>query len=314
MKNVFLYLKQRKRGSFFLITLGLLVFNFNTITNKLYFYWMGGFDNQSSELARLINSVIGVPYHQKPQYRNDSSNIIKLSKEEWFTIPDPLININRDIEAGNKSKLWIPPELRDASGESFIDYTHPVNSNDIGAVANPLNLVESMPSIKEARHAISLSLSSTSYYIGCTKPIYRQLCRHFLTCKSLNIAVREDFLQKPELLQNIIKIAERPCNYIRTIDEIKPGDEITYSTYYTDMGGIFRSLKYDKRDVELGIKWAREALDCDNKNRFTFPSIYHPSISHRQFVLITINKDGIISNKNKDKKSLNIIIERKDID
>jgi hypothetical protein len=313
MKRVLFYFKKKKWLSFFLLSVLLLTLGFKTITDKIYVYLDDGYDRQSAELVEMVNSVLGIPYCQQPQYRNDSPDIVRLSKEEWFTIPDPLVNTNRDlVTEGKTSMLWIPPELRDASGEEFIDYTHPVNSNDIGAVANPLNLVESMPSIEEARHAESLELSPILYHVRFSQPIYRQLCGYFLTCKSLNISVREDFLQKPELLQNIIKIAERPCDYIRTIDEIKPGDEIVYSTYHTYMGGIFRPLKYGKESIELGVKWARERLDCDNKNSFTFPSIYHPSINNRKFVLLVINKKGKIGFN--PEKSLNIIIERKDID
>ena len=270
------YLLQRKLLLIILMFIISLALFFEKITNKLYFYLEKGYDRQSGELAKMINSIIDVPYNQKPQYRNDSPDIIRFSKDEWFALP------------------------------------YYESATEVDLIEDKLYLVDSMPSKEEATHALSINIDPIFYNVRYTKPIYRQLCGHFLTCKSLNISVQEYVLQKPELLQNIIKIAERPCDYIRTIDEVKTGDEIVFYSSFEFMGRIFRPLKYEKEDIETGIKWARQALGCDRKSRFTFPLIFHPSICSRKFVLLVINKKGIVTYK--PEKNLNIIIERKDID
>ncbi len=256
-----------------------------------------GYDRQSAELMKLINSVIGIPYCQKPQYRNDSTDITRLSKKEWFAAASyARIPRNRVI-------------ISEAPG--ITHYRETEDMSEIDLVEDPKNLVKSMPSINEAEHAQSLELSPIFYYARLINPIYRQLCGYFLTCSSLNIAVKDYVLQNPKLLADIVKIAERPCDYIRTIDEIKPGDEIVYYSNYESRGKVFRPLKLDQESLKLSIKRARERLDCDNKNGYTLPSTYHPSINIRKLVLLMINNNGVVNIDTKDR--LNIIIERKDI-
>jgi hypothetical protein len=263
----------------------------------------------------MMNSVLGIPYSQKPYYRNDSVDITKLSKEEWYSIPDPKAGRNREkiyLAAGE-----YPLPIKDGLGKPlYADYKEPFYADEIQDVLNPQKLVVPLPSVKEARHAESLELSTVWYgKYRIQKPIYRQLCDHFLTCKSLNVAIREEFLQNPTILQNILKIAERPCDYIRTIEEVKPEDEIIYTTRSYLGCRAFFPLKYkDKKEIELGIKLAREGLDCNNKSFFTFPSINHPSINNRKFVLLIFNKEGIVNKNNKNERSVNILIERKDIE
>ncbi|MFN9908961.1 MAG: hypothetical protein ACK56F_23035, partial [bacterium] len=113
--------------------------------------------------------------------------------------------------------------------------------------------------------------------------IFHELCGYFLTCKSLNIGVPEYVYEKPELLRSIIKIAERPCDYIRTIDEVKPGDEIVFAT---SVYGGFYAHKYDREAIESSIKLAKQRFNCDQKSSFnlpnrlyfTFPTLFYSSI------------------------------------
>jgi hypothetical protein len=273
MKKVFFYLRQRKLLSCLLLSIFLLIVSFKTISNKLYFSLNQGWDYQSYELAEMINSVIGLPYYQKPQYKNDSTDIVRLSKDEWLALP------------------YYDRHLK------------------VTAVQDILNLVGSMPTKEEVEHIESIALHPTWHGARPNKAIYHKLCGYFLTCESLNISVQEYVLQKPELLQNIIKIAERPCDYIRTIDEVKADDKIVFSTNFD---GVFLPKIYSKDAIEYGIKLARYHFDCDKKNWFTFPYSFLHSINSRKLVLLVINEDGIVCNK--AEKSLDIIIERKDID
>lgn len=313
IKNAFAYIKQRKLLSVFLLCILLLTIFFKSITDKIYIYLDDGFDTQSYQLTMMMDSVLGIPYKQSPEYRNDSPDIAKFSKEEWYTFPDPKAGRNRERIKLGESEYPLP--IKDGLGKPlYADYKEPFYADEIQDVLNPQKLVVPLPSVEEARHAESLKLSSIWYGIQ-SKPLYRQLCGHFLTCKSLNVAIREEFLQNPTILQNILKIAERPCDYIRTIEEVKPEDEIIYTTRSYLGCRAFFPLKYkDKKEIELGIKLAREGLDCDNKNFFTFPSINHPSIGSRKFVLLIFNKEGIFNKNNEHERSVNILVERKDIE
>jgi hypothetical protein len=273
MKKALFYLRQKKLLSCFLLSIFLLIISFKTISNKLYFALNQGWDYQSNELAEMINSVIGLPYYQKPQYKNDSTDIVRLSKDEWLALP------------------YYDRHLK------------------VTAVQDILNLVESMPTKEEVEHIDSIEVNPTWHGARPNKAIYHKLCGYFLTCESLNISVQEYVLQKPELLQNIIKIAERPCDYIRTIEEVKAGDEIFFST---DFHKIFSPDTYSKDDIKYAIKLARQRFGCDKKDWFMLPYSFRHLITSRKLVLLVINHSGIVCNK--AEKSLDIIIERKDID
>jgi len=96
IKNAFAYIKQRKLLSVFLLCILLLTVFFKSITDKIYIYLGNGYDRQSAKLTIMINSVLGIPYSQRPEYRNDSLNITKLSEEEWRTFPNPKAGRNRE--------------------------------------------------------------------------------------------------------------------------------------------------------------------------------------------------------------------------
>lgn len=280
VKTIFLCLKQRKGKAFIIFSLLLFIFCFKVITNKIYYYNRGYYDYQSGRLVAVINSVMGIPYAQSPEYRNDSPDIVRLSKEEWLALP-----YYKRI-----------PAIETVKKSPFVD---------------------PMPSLEEAVHANALELRPIWRRFAAEKAIFNELCGYFLTCKSLNIAVQEYVFHRPELLQNIIKIAERPCDYIRNIDEAKPGDEIYFSTSFYDE---FEAEKFSPKDILLNINIARKALNCDQKSRFNLPDnlylrvplLFYSSITSRKFVLLVVNKKGIVVDKDKD--SFNIIIERKDIE
>lgn len=239
VKKIFAYLKQKKWKVIFLLSFLSLVLSFKIIADKIYIYLGNGYDRQSAELATMLDSVLGIPYRQQPHFRNDNPDIIKISQEELFTIPDPKASRIREIELEDGKH---PLPIKDGLGNPlYATHRITVYKDEIHDVFNPLKLVESMPTVKEVNHANSLKVSPIFYQIRLTKPIYRQLCGNFLTCNSLNVSLREEFLQNPKMLQNIIKIAERPCDYIRTIDEIKPGDEIVYSTKRTPAGNYLEA-------------------------------------------------------------------------
>jgi hypothetical protein len=259
------------------------VLSFKKCTAKAYHYLNGSYDRQSAQLSSVVNSVIGIPYHQEPQYRNDALGIPRLTKEQWFALP-------------------------------YYD-----SALEVDLVEDKLGLVASMPTKEEATHAQSIAINPV-FPFRAMRPnnlIYNKLCDHFLTCEVLTISVHDFALANLDILKNIIKIAERPCDYIKTVDEIKPVDEIVYLSSKGFRGNVFYPYVLRPSDVKEGIEAARKKLGCDRKNFFdSIPSLrYHSSITSRKFVLIIVNKSGIVfkDGKKNVEKSFDIIVERQDI-
>jgi len=254
------------------------VLSFKKCTAKFYHYLNGSYDRQSAELSHMINSVIGIPYHQEPQYRNDAPGITRLTKEQWFALP-------------------------------YYD-----SALEVDLVEDKPGLVASIPTKEEATHAESISVAAVFPFraIRPDKLIYNKLCDHFLTCEVLTISVQDFALDNLDILRNIIKIAERPCDYIKTVDEVKSVDEVIYNSSFGFRGKVFSPELYKPSVVKEGIEIARETLGCDRKSFFDkIPSLNHHSITSRKFVLILVSKSGMII---KDaKKSFDVIVERQDI-
>jgi hypothetical protein len=231
--------------------------------------------NPDGKLVSMVDSVIGIPYRQGPEYINDSSDIKRLTREEWFALP----------------------YIRKAGGIDIIE--------------DPLNLVPTMPTIREAEHASSLAINYPMW-LGPRKAIYDKLCGNFFFCDAITLTVQEDYVfKKPEILGNIIKIAKKPCDYIKTTNEIKPGEEIVFSHEYGFRGHKFKTDKYEPADVQEAINSAKANFSCDKRGFWNGGGLKSLPIFRKKFVLIMINKKGLVSSS--DDKTLDIIVTREDI-
>jgi hypothetical protein len=280
LKKMLLFVKARKKLSALILVSVFLIINVRTISDRIFIYFTRGIDYPSFELAVLINSVIGIPYAQQPEYQNSHPDIVKYSWDQWFALPS----------------------YRETSPVHIVEY--------------PKNLATiPMPSKKDIAYLGSLKFSPIFYLVRFKQPIYRLLCSHFLTCKTLSVSVQEYVLTNKDLFNNIIKIAERPCDYIRPLDTVEymtEEEKITYGINYEFRGEVFRPEKFTNENVINDIKWARKRLDCDSRCSLpTVPSLNHPSFYPRRFVLLVIKKDGIVGFG--EEPSINLLIERKDI-
>jgi hypothetical protein len=252
------------------------IFNANRIINTIFHLTYGWEYNPDGKLASMVNSVIGIPYHQKPSYINDSSDIKRLTQEEWFTLP----------------------------------YFHKAVEIDI--IEDPLHLVPNMPTVSEAEHAASLTTSYPMWLLGARKAIYDKLCGNLLFCDAITLTVQQDYVfKKPEILGNMIKIAKRPCDYIKASNEIKPGEEIVFSHDFGFRGHKFKADKYKLADVQEAINAANANFSCDKRGFWNGGGVKSLPIFRKKFVLIMINEKGLVSSD--DDKTLDIIVTREDI-
>jgi len=275
IKKIYSYVSIRKKKTFIFFLIAVFLLNFNSISYKFLYTLTNGLDSSSVRLLGMVNSVINIPYQNESQYKNNHPDIIKFSKEKWFSLPHHSIDL------------------------------------DINFIEDKKNLVDSMPTKEEVYHSESLC-ASTVYPVKPNKIIFKKLCNHFLTCEMMNIVVPDYVLQEPELLRSIIKIVERPCDYIKTIDEISEEDTIVYRTRYLFTGDYFTTYKNTKKNLQDWIENSRKIFSCDNKDSYFngLPTRYYHSLYKKKYVLIIIDKTGIFTG---DKDTIDILVERKDI-
>nr|WP_172686760.1 hypothetical protein [Rickettsia endosymbiont of Ixodes pacificus]AKS10309.1 hypothetical protein REIP_p030 [Rickettsia endosymbiont of Ixodes pacificus] len=190
---------------------------------------------------------------------------------------------------------------------------------EIDMIDDPHHLAPHMPTKHEVEQADSYTVDSPYSGIGVNRDIAKRLCNHFLNCELMTISVRSYVLDHPKILKNIIKIAERPCDYIQDLDKVNPDGEFVWDIKHAFIGGrIFFPDKYTAQDIKDLIKHARKCLDCDRKGTFKLPTWYGPSIYIKKYILLVINESGINVDrkgyKDKLEGSIDILIRRKDLD
>jgi|GEM_PF-4790506 hypothetical protein len=272
---------QRKLSSLILLLLLTVTSNFSRCVSYIYGLFGFSYDIQSMILAMLINSVIGVPYSQEPPFRNDSENIYRMPYEEWMELPYK--------EVGAK-----------------IDF---VNSKGWGNLP--------LLSTKEAQKIISIRVADPTFTaFDYLSPATNSLCQNPLTCDLMTISVQNYILDKPELLKDIIKIAERPCDYIREAREVKPGDEIAYYVNAKLRGVVFAPVIFTKKETEELMTISKKVLGCNNKTPLNKISFVREAglLFPRKFIMIVINESGQVKKQGfAEEGTVNILVKRKDI-
>lgn len=110
------------------------------------------------------------------------------------------------------------------------------------------------------------------------KDVSTALCSNYLNCQALMVRIDDYILSHPKILWNILKVAEKPCNYLKTPEMIPEGPNKQYTT------SVINEIK--------------ESMFCNGTPYY---------MRQRKFVLIRI-----IDRKNN--RSTEIIVRRKDID
>lgn len=237
-----------------LILSGILLFLF--ICNVLlgaYIFGGEGDQREDRTLAGIINSVLEIPYFKRDYVIDRPEYIKTLTPEEWMNVKCKILDVYESdiVSEGTNAAQHLPKEEK----------WH-------------LNCIRP--------HAVS------KFRTG--KSVRGELCSNLFNCQIRSIAVNHYVFEHPEILWSIIKVAERPCDFIKTFDKNVIDEHHTEASYNNPE-------HHDMWTAIWGAKNARSEL-CNNGPFFR---------RSRKFVLITIQD---IENK----RIMDIIVRRKDID
>lgn len=208
--------------------------------------------NSDRVLANIVNSVLEIPYFKKDFVIDRPEYIKTLTPEEWMNVKCKVLDVDK--------------------------------SDIVPAAKNYKHL-----SKEEKWHLNCISLLAVNKF-DTRKTVNGELCSNQFNCQIRSLAVNHYVFENPEILWSILKIVERPCDYIKTFDKKFEAQ------YYTE-----ESLaNFDHHPIRAAIREAESARThlCNNG------LFYEKS---RKFVLITIQD---IENK----RIMDIIVRRKDID
>ena len=136
-----------------------------------------------SVLPEVMNSILGIPYYENDQMHNDYPDIVKIPKEDWF-----------------KFKCNPPPYLH---AQVFQEMRAKKHLSD-----------------KEVLHLECLGITQVrARNSRKSKSINGELCNNVFNCRVINIAVAPYVLDNPEILWSMLKIAERPCDYVKKSED-----------------------------------------------------------------------------------------------
>ena len=237
----------------FIILLAILLLLF--ICNVILGVYLFGNEietNSDRVLANIVNSVLEIPYFKKDFVIDRPEYIKTLTPEEWMNVKCKIRDVHKsDIVPGAKNEEHLSKE--------------------------------------EKWHLNCISPLAVSKY-RTDKSVKGELCSNQFNCQMRSLSVNHYVLEHPEILWSILKIVERPCDFIKTFDK-KVVDE-----YRTEAS----LANYEHRHMHAAIWGAKNARThlCNNGPFF---------MKSRKFVLISITD---IENK----RIMYIIIRRKDID
>lgn len=196
-------------------------------------------------LPRVINSALGIPYYNESAVINDSSEKVNFSMKEWM-------------------------ELK-CSPNVYIDSVVLRGVNTFKGPTTPKEMSE-----EDEIHLNCLGLNHVwEYEEKSSKDVQGELCNNVFTCQTINLAVTDYILAYPQVLWNMLKIIERPCDYIK-----KKGEGV------------------DKNE-ERSIDYLRAVIKCDGANTLWFKK-------NRIFVILTVWNS-------KNKEIAHFIVRRKDM-
>lgn len=159
------------------------------IINFLSTYFLGSkYDFTNQNMADIVNSTLEIPYFKENFVIDRPKNIKTLTKEEWMNVKC------------NPKAEWSDSDI-------FV-----FGANE------PNNLSKEQKQLLK-RQLNCISISSVKRVGKVKKEVNNELCGNYTNCQTLNIAIESYIMQYPELLQSIIKIAERPCDFIKVYDK-----------------------------------------------------------------------------------------------
>lgn len=199
----------------------------------------------------LFNSVLGMPYYQEDAFRNDAPDIIKFTEKDWMNFRCQPVVWERELSKSGPS-LYFKGNSDKLPYRIFENYTYEKRLQ-----LNCLGVRGVLP------YGKNLSVNG-------------ELCTNYFNCQLVNIVVKDYVFDHPDILWNMIKIAERPCDYIKTKAEAK-----------------------DEKEERL-IASDRRKLHCDGVKDPWY-------MRERKYILITV------WNSSESKQMADILVRRKDL-
>lgn len=207
---------------------------------------------EDQTLASIVNSVLEIPYFKKDFVIDRPEYIKTLTPEEWMNIKCKVLDVHkRDSVSGAKNEEHLSNE--------------------------------------EKWHLNCINLLAVNKF-DTRKTVRGELCSNQFNCQIRSLAVNHYVFEHPEILWSIIKIVERPCDFIKTFDKKVVDEHSTEASFANP----------EHHNMWTAI-WRAEGARSELCNNGLF---YKKS---RKFVLITIQD---IENK----RIMDIIVRRKDID
>lgn len=219
-------------------------------------------------IKHMMESLIGISYSGQPEYRDNHNQIKKLTKQEWLDLKckksfGKIEERGKVISDGSKR--------RNISDKEILEH-------------EKCTAIHVFSNVQEGK---VFSFQQSDDELGS------KFGWHPMTSDLISLGIGDYILERPEILPNLIRIAERPCNFITKPDDIKEEDKESKIHQYGTL------KKYYARDTKLVIRDVNQYLNCDKSN----------FLWNRGKKYIEIN----IMSSNQQNSDIRIFVRRKDI-
>lgn len=230
----------------------------------LFHFEIDGFKNMY--LKSIINSASGMPYYQYKYYKNDSDEIINIPEKDWYDV---------------------------GCYKHYIDSAVGLNANYM-THESQYEEIEALPKDK-LEHL--QCLATRGYGRKESKPfetIRTELCTNYFNCRIFAVWVKDYVFKHPDILWNMTKIAEKPCDYIDTLENIKKKTSLDPS-----------KREHSDEYIQKHIDGAKRELNCNY-----FPQ--HWWRPREEYVVLAVLKDPQKSIR-EPHDTMYIVVKRKDV-
>lgn len=184
-------------------------------------------------------------------------NIDRFAKMDYGLSGAIMILLGVPDDSGGKSQLSKMTEIINISEEEWnTPACLPIDKLDCSMAKKVGDTCELIPvkGLAPLKDCVSISPSK----------IDSPYCNHwnFRDCKSFSIY--DYILQRPDILDVIIKILERPCQYIPTKDE------------------LLKKERYSEFTNALIFRNARDSMNCDSEDKKPYITILNIKNKHRE--------------------------------
>lgn len=206
-------------------------------------------------LRELVNSAIGIPYYQlqNVHLRNNAPELKPIPKEDWYNV-----------------KCTHTPVL------PILQYVL------------PKEVYAKLPEATRDRlNCLAVRDGSAKY---SSDPVTNELCGNYFNCLTFDLGVEDYVLEKPDILWNIIKVLERPCDFIDTLENVKKKPEVIEQ---------LKNGEVDDRELWARVEGTKWRLGCNGRHK-------HWWLAEEKYTVLSIFNS-------KNRSYFSIVIKRKDI-